>query len=148
MEDFLYNVKAKMSDVFQIEARFRKSDFNLRQRRGEIWSEIYERQPSIKPSTTKEGFVNQQYLLRTIPRPSWFDEGIEMTKKDATTLLRDVSNARKEMWKAVREPGTESPPKTFSLMPYFSLTRAFVKYDGEASVPWPSPLIFLKARPT
>lgn len=132
MEDFLYNVKAKMNDVLQIEAMFRKSDFNLRQRRGEIWSEIYEKQPSIKPSKTKEGFVTQQHLLRAIPRPLWFDEGIKMDEKDATTLLRDVSNARKEMWKVRREPGTVNPPKTFSLMPHFSLTRAFVKYDGES----------------
>lgn len=132
MEDFLYNIKAKMNDVLQIEAKFRKSDFILRQRRGELWSEIYEKQPSIKPSKTKEGFLNQQHLLRDIHKPLWFDEGVEMTAKDATALLRHVSNARKEMWKAMQEPGTVNPPKTFSLMPHFSLTRAFVKYDGES----------------
>lgn len=59
MEDFFYNVKAKMNDVPQIKAMFRESDFNLRQRRGEIWSELFERQPSSKPSETKEGFLNQ-----------------------------------------------------------------------------------------
>jgi hypothetical protein len=130
MEDFFYNVKAKLNDVLKIEAVFRESDFNLRQRRGEIWSEISERQPSIKPSKTKEGFVNQQHLLLAVPRPSWIDDDVaEMSKKDASKLLRDVSNARKEMWKVMREPGTENPPKSFSLLPHFSLTRAFVKYD-------------------
>lgn len=118
-----------MNDVLKIEAMFRESDFNLRQRRGEIWSEISERQSSIKPSTTKEGFVNQQHLLLAVPRPSWFDDGTKMSKKDATNLPRDVSNARKEIWKVTREPGTENPPKSFSLLPHFSLTRAFVKYD-------------------
>ncbi|CAM9816645.1 unnamed protein product [Ectocarpus sp. 4 AP-2014] len=53
-EDFLYDVKAKIRDVLQIEAKLRKSDFGLRERRGDIWSEINERQPSIKPSATKE----------------------------------------------------------------------------------------------
>lgn len=129
MEDFYYNIKAKMTVVLEIEAKFRESDYELRQRRGEIWSEIFKRQPSIKPSSTKEGFLNQQHLLLAVPRPSWFDDGVEMSKKDAATLMRDVSNARKEMWKARREPGTENPPKSFSLLPYFSLTRAFVKYD-------------------
>lgn len=55
-----------------------------------------------------------------------------MTKKDASALTRDVSAARKKMWKEMREPGTENPPKTFSLMPYFSLTRVFAKYDSES----------------
>lgn len=68
-EDFLYNVKATHSVVLTILAGFRESDFSMRQRRGEICAEIYERQPAIKPSKTKEGYVQQQHLLRetTIP---------------------------------------------------------------------------------
>lgn len=131
-EDFLYNAKAMLNNVLQIEAMFREHDFHLRMRRGEIWSEIFERQPRIKPSKTKEGFLEQRHLLRETPVPSWFDEEVKMSKKDASKLLRDVSNTCKEMWEAMREPGTENPPKSFSLLPYFSLTTAFVKYDSES----------------
>ena len=131
-EDFLYNVKAMPNAVLGIEAEFRRVDFRLRERRGEIWSAIYERQPEIRPADTKEGFLQQKHLLRAIPVPAWFDNDVEMTKKDAGALIREVSSARKKMWKETREPGTENPPKTFSLMPYFSLTRAFVKYDSES----------------
>lgn len=131
-EDFLYNVKARLNEVLRIEATFRARAFDLRRIRGEIWAGIFERQPAIKRSETKEGYLKQRHLLRETPVPAWFEEGVEMTKKDSATLLRDVSNTRKEMWKAMREPGTENPPKPFSLMPHFALTRAFVKYDGES----------------
>ncbi|CBN80330.1 n/a [Ectocarpus siliculosus] len=131
-EDFLYNVKARLNDVLRIEAGCRKVDFHLRKRRGEIWSEINERQQSIKSSKTKEGFLKQRHLLQEIPVPPWFDEGIKMSKKDASNLVRDVRNTRKDMWKSMREPGTEDPPKAFSLMPHFSLTRAFVRYDSQS----------------
>lgn len=131
-EDFLYNVKARLNDVLQIEAKFRVADSHLQKRRGEIWSEINERQQSIKSSKTKEGFLKQRHLLQGTPVPSWFDEGVEMSKKDASNLVRDVRNTRKEMWKSTREPGTENPPKAFSLMPHFSLTRAFVRYDSQS----------------
>lgn len=131
-EDFFYNVKASLNEVLKIEATFRARAFELKKRRGEIWAEIFERQPSIKKSETKEGYLKQRHLLRETPVPAWFGEGIKMTKKDSITLLRDVANTRKEMWKIMREPGTENPPKPFSLMPHFSLTRAFVKYDGES----------------
>lgn len=131
-EDFLYNVKAMPNAVLCIEAEFRRLDYTLRERRGEIWSNIYERQPGIQSADTKEGFVRQRHLLREVPEPAWFTDGVEMTKRAASALLRDVSSARKDMWKQMREPGTENPPKTFALMPYFSLTRAFVKYDSES----------------
>ncbi|CAM9773184.1 unnamed protein product, partial [Ectocarpus sp. 12 AP-2014] len=103
--------------------------FDLGKIGGEIWARIFERQPVIKRSATKKGYLKQRHLLLETPVPTWFDEGVEMTKKDSATLLRDVSKTRKEMWKAMREPGMENPPKPFSLMPHFALTRAFVKYD-------------------
>ncbi|CAB1108482.1 unnamed protein product [Ectocarpus sp. CCAP 1310/34] len=108
-EDFLYNVKAMLNDVLQIEAECRKVDFHLQKRRGEIWSEINERQQSIK------SFIQDER------------GGIEMSKKDASNLVRDVRNTRKDMWKSMREPGTEHPPKAFSLMPHFSLTTQVAK---------------------
>ena len=131
-EEFLYNVKAMLNAVLCIDAEFRRVDFRLRERRGEIWSSIYERQPEIRSADTKEGFLQQKHLLREVPTPAWFEDGVNMTKKDASALLREVSSARKKMWKERREPGTENPPKTFSLLPYFSLTRAFVKYDSDS----------------
>lgn len=131
-EDFLYNVKAMPNAVLCVEVKFREDDFKLTKTRGEIWASIYEKQPKIQHADSKEGFLQQRHLLRAVPEPSWFTDGIDMTSKDAHALMRDVSAARNKLWKEMRQPGTENPPKTFSLMPYFSLTRAFVKYDSDS----------------
>lgn len=83
--------------VLCIEAKFREDDFKLSKRRGEIWSAIYEKQPNIKGADTKDGFLCQRHLLLAVPDPPWFADGVEMTKKDASALTRDVSAARKKM---------------------------------------------------